>query len=151
MLDEQTLAANPAVLDDNETKTKGWYPSPESDQTVRSLYLIQKRTIRIPWLETFDLPENMVSCGRRESSIVAPQSLALMNGSLTLQAAERMAASIQNESTDVERQVTQGFRDILQRDPREDERDSCKTFLATRTLVELCLVLLNTNEFGFIE
>ncbi|MCF7963803.1 MAG: PSD1 and planctomycete cytochrome C domain-containing protein [Pirellula sp.] len=151
VLDEQTLAANPAVLDDNETKTKGWYPSPESDQTVRSLYLIQKRTIRIPWLETFDLPENMVSCGRRESSIVAPQSLALMNGSLTLQAAERMAATIQNESTEVERQVTQGFRDILQRDPREEELDSCKAFLATRTLVELCLVLLNTNEFGFIE
>jgi hypothetical protein len=74
-----------------------------------------------------------------------------MNGSLTLQAAERMAATIQDKSTEVERQVSQGFRDILQRDPREEERDSCKTFLATRTLVELCLVLLNTNEFGFIE
>ncbi|MFY8199710.1 MAG: PSD1 and planctomycete cytochrome C domain-containing protein [Pirellula staleyi] len=151
VLDEQTLAANPAVLDDNATKTKGWYPSPESDQTVRSLYLIQKRTIRIPWLETFDLPENMVSCGRRESSMVAPQSLALMNGSLTLQAAERMAATIQNASTEVEQQVSQGFRHALQRDPREDERESCIQFLATRTLVELCLVLLNTNEFGFIE
>jgi len=48
VLDEATLAANPAVLDDNETQTKGWYPSPQSEQSCRSLYLIQKRTTRIP-------------------------------------------------------------------------------------------------------
>ena len=151
-LDEATLAANPAVLDDNETKTKGWYPSPASSQSVRSLYLIQKRTIRIPWLETFDLPENAVSCGRRECSLVAPQSLAMMNGSLALQAATQTAETISKRMHGNKQQtIEEAFRTILSRNPRGDELSSCELFLESRTLVELCLVLLNTNEFAFIE
>ena len=150
VLDDATLAANPAVLDDNETKTKGWYPSPASDQTVRSLYLVQKRTIRIPWLETFDLPENAVSCGRRECSLVAPQSLAMMNGELAIQASKQIADDIERLfHSDNESQVKELFRRILARDPREQELKSCRMFLTTRSLVELSLVLLNTNEFAF--
>lgn len=152
VLDDATLAANPAVLDDNETKTKGWYPSPASDQTVRSLYLIQKRTIRIPWLETFDLPENAVSCGRRESSLVAPQSLAMMNGELSVQASKQIADDIEGEfHSDHKSQVQALFRQILARKPRDEELESCKLFLTTRSLVELSLVLLNTNEFVFSD
>ncbi|MFN9551039.1 MAG: DUF1549 and DUF1553 domain-containing protein, partial [Pirellulaceae bacterium] len=45
-LSEEILQANPAVLDDNETKTKGWYPSPETEQSVRSLYLVNKRGMK---------------------------------------------------------------------------------------------------------
>ena len=152
VLDEATLAANPAVLDDNETKTKGWYPSPASDQTVRSLYLIQKRTIRLPWMETFDLPENAISCGRRDSSLVAPQSLAMMNGSLTIEASRRIADTLTGNSTpNPELTVDEVFRRILSRNPTKEERISCEMFLKSRTLSELCLVLLNTNEFAFIE
>jgi hypothetical protein len=37
-LPDEVLAANPAFYDDNETKTKGWYPSPPDKLTVRSIY-----------------------------------------------------------------------------------------------------------------
>jgi Protein of unknown function (DUF1553)/Protein of unknown function (DUF1549)/Planctomycete cytochrome C len=152
VLDDATLAANPAVLDDNETKTKGWYPSPESDQTVRSLYLIQKRTIRIPWLEAFDLPENVISCGRRECSLVAPQSLAMMNGELSVQASKQIADDIERLlPSNREGQVQELFRRILARNARDEELKSCRLFLTTRSLVELSLVLLNTNEFVFSD
>ncbi|MCY2983377.1 MAG: PSD1 and planctomycete cytochrome C domain-containing protein [Planctomycetota bacterium] len=152
VLDHATLAANPAVLDDNETKTKGWYPSPASDQTVRSLYLIQKRTIRIPWLETFDLPENAASCGRRECSLVAPQSLAMMNGELSVQASKQLAIEIERLfHNNHEGEVQELFQRILARNPRDQELESCRLFLKTRSLLELSLVLLNTNEFVFSD
>ncbi len=152
VLDAATLAANPAVLDDNETKTKGWYPSPLSDQSVRSLYLIQKRTIRIPWMETFDLPENAISCGRRECSLVAPQSLAMLNGSLSLQASQQIAETILcDKKLSPSQLVSEVFRQILLRNPADQELVSCQSFLETRSLVELCLVLLNTNEFAFTD
>ena len=152
VLDDATLAANPAVLDDNATKTKGWYPSPPAEQSVRSLYLIQKRTIRIPWMETFDLPENAVSCGKRECSLVAPQSLAMMNGSLSVQAAQRIAETILGEvPSSKNQQIHTAFRQILLRNPNDQEFASCRIFLESRTIVELCLVLFNTNEFAFIE
>ncbi len=152
VLDAATLAANPAILDDNETKTKGWYPSPLSDQSVRSLYLIQKRTIRIPWMETFDLPENAISCGKRECSLVAPQSLAMMNGSLSLQSSQCMAETIHRDNKLSPSQIaSEAFRQILMRNPTDQELVSCELFLETRSLVELCLVLLNTNEFVFAD
>jgi Protein of unknown function (DUF1553)/Protein of unknown function (DUF1549)/Planctomycete cytochrome C len=155
-LDAEILQANPAFLDDNETKTKGWYPSPESEQTVRSIFLIQKRTVRIPWMETFDLPENSASCPRRESSIVAPQALSLMNGTWARQAAMALADRVNRmenngELSDLEAKIVRCFQTAFQREPTATEREQCRIFLATRSLAELCLVLLNSNEFTFIE
>ena len=141
-LSPEILQANPAVLDDNETKTKGWYPSPPSEQSVRSLYLIQKRTLRLPWMETFDLPENTVSCPKRETSIVAPQSLSLLNAPWVVESATELAESSPS--------IEGLFRAILQRDPSPQETALCNDFLVRRTLRELALVLLNTNEFAFI-
>ena len=118
-------------------------------QTVRSLYLIQKRTIRIPWLETFDLPENGISCGRRECSTVAPQSLTLMNGGLSAQAAQAVADGMNRHGAqNSEQQSRSAFRMILQRNPSERELDTCVRFLENRTVVELCLALFNSNEFA---
>ena len=94
-LPAEILQANPAFLDDNAERTKGWYESPKELQNVRSIYLVQKRTVRVPFLETFDQPENTVSCARRTSSTVAPQALSLLNGSLCLYASRTLA----NETT----------------------------------------------------
>lgn len=103
-------------------------------------------------METFDLPENAVSCGRRESSLVAPQSLAMMNGHLSLEASQRIAKTILGDTTlNQQEQIEELFRVVLSRNPREQELGSCKLFLESRTIVELCLVLLNTNEFVFVE
>jgi uncharacterized protein DUF1553 len=40
----------------------------------RSVYLIAKRNLRLPFLEVFDAPDTLVSCPRRESSTHAPQA-----------------------------------------------------------------------------
>ena len=68
-LPAEILQANPAFLDDNATRTKGWYPSPRERQSVRSVFLVQKRTVRVPFMETFDLPENSTSCARGSAHV----------------------------------------------------------------------------------
>src|SRR6185295_3415383 len=78
-LPAEVLQANPAILDDNAEKTKGWYPSPLEKLGVRSIYLVQKRTVRVPLMETFDQPDNALSCACRTVSTVAPQALTLLN------------------------------------------------------------------------
>jgi hypothetical protein len=160
-LSDDILQANPAVLDDNETKTKGWYPSPLADQSVRSLYLVQKRTLRLPWLETFDLPENTVSCPKREMSIVASQALTLLNGELASQAALELAQRLSDEDKATgsrespgiqpdSHYVEQLFEKVLSRRPSSTELEHCTEFLLHRTRSELALVLLNTNELAFV-
>ena len=50
--------------------------------TRRSVYLIAKRNLRLPFMEVFDAPDVQISCPRRESSTHAPQALELLNGDL---------------------------------------------------------------------
>jgi hypothetical protein len=159
MLSEDILQANPAVLDDNETKTKGWYPSPDRDQSVRTIYLVQKRTLRIPWLETFDLPENTVSCPKRDVSIVAPQALSSMNSEWMAAAATEMAQHLsdnlseqlsEQRGPDNDTWIVRLFERVLSRAPNQSELNACREYLGKQTRAELALVLLNTNEFAFV-
>ncbi len=151
-LPAEILQANPAFLDDNETKTKGWYPSPKTNQNVRSVFLIQKKTVRVPFMETFDMPENSVSCARRTESIVAPQALALLNSSLTAEAARALAGRVQREAgADTAKQIERAFDLTLQRPPDQDERQACFTLLQQRSLAELCRALVNLNEFIYLD
>lgn len=147
-LSPEILQANPAVLDDNETKTKGWYPSAANEQSVRSIYLIQKRTLKLPWMEIFDLPDNAVSCSRREASIVAPQALSLMNGTLSAEASRSLADRVRRENR--REQILALFGHVLQREPLSLELETCEQYLESHTLEELSLVLINLNEFVFV-
>jgi len=151
-LPAEILQANPAFLDDNEMKTKGWYPSPEPEQNVRSIYLVQKRTVRVPFMETFDLPENSVSCARRNISTVAPQALSLLNSPLAVHAARAFAARVSVESgLQPEAQVKRAFALAFQRPPSREELAACQRLLKQRSLTELCRALLNLNEFAYLD
>jgi hypothetical protein len=151
-LPPEVLSSNPAFFDDNPEKTKGWYPSPKADQFCRTLFLVQKRNTRVPLLETFDLPDNSTPCARRAVSTVAPQALALLNGPQSAEAARAFAARIERESgQEPARQIRRAFKLALQRDPEEAEAATCAKLLADRNLAELCRVLLNLNEFVYVD
>ena len=151
-LPAEVLQANPAFLDDNAERTKGWYPSPPDRQGVRTLYLIQKRTVRVPFLETFDLPENSVSCPRRTLSTVAPQALSLLNSPLAVQTATAFAERVEREAGPAEEDlVGRAFALAFQRAPTATELARCRAFLAEAPLVEFCRALLNVNEFVYLD
>jgi hypothetical protein len=151
-LPADVLQANPAFLDDNATRTKGWYPSPANMQHARSVYLVQKRTVRIPLLETFDLPENSTSCALRTTSIVAPQAFSLLNSPLAVEASKAFAARVEREAgPEPAAQVQRAFTLGLQREPDAAELAACQRLLAERGLVELCRVVLNLNEFIYVD
>jgi mono/diheme cytochrome c family protein len=149
-LPQEVLDSNPAFLDDNALKVKGWYPSPKAEQYARSLFLIQKRNTRIPILEAFDLPDNSTPCARRNVSTVAPQAMTLMNSPLAVDAAHAFSERLPTASSSSE-QVQAAFRMALQRDPLPEEQAACERLLKDRGPVDLCRVLLNLNEFAYID
>jgi hypothetical protein len=119
---------------------------------VRSVFLVQKKTVRVPFMETFDLPENSVSCPRRAESTVAPQALSLLNGSTTIDAAKALAARVEKQAgADDAARVRAAFVAALQREPDEAEAAACLKLLKGRSLVELCRALLNVNEFLYAD
>ena len=151
-LPDEVLRVNPAFLDDNAEKTKGWYPTPHGQTGVRSIYLVQKRTVHVPLMETFDLPDNTLSCPRRTVSTVAPQALTLLNSPFAAEMAHTLAGRILQEGgTDPEFQIERTFAIVFQRPPDTAERASCSEFRKRHSHIELCRALLNLNEFLYVD
>jgi hypothetical protein len=151
-LPPEVLESNPAFLDDNPEKTKGWYASPKPDQYCRSLFLVQKRNTRVPLLETFDLPDNSAPCPRRAVSTVAPQALTLLNSQLTSEVARAFAERVELAAEDdPSRQVELAFQLALQRSPDGAESAACARFLSQQSLAALCRALVNLNEFVYVD
>jgi hypothetical protein len=129
-----------------------------SEYLRRSIYLIQKRTFRMPIMEVFDAPDSMLTCPRRESSTTAPQSLSLLNGGFTMERARSLAARISAQPD--ESAIRSAWREVLSREPTSYETNRVATFLAAQNknaggrneaLVELIRALLNTNEFLYVD
>lgn len=151
-LPADVLQANPAFLDDNETKTKGWYPSPADRQGVRSVLLVRKRSVKVPFLETFDLPENFQSCGRRRVSTVAPQALVLMSSTFAEQTATAFAARVTAEAgADAAAQLHRAWQLAFGREPEEKETDLLLPLWQKHGAVAGCRVLFNLNEFIYAD
>jgi hypothetical protein len=81
---------------------------------------------------------------------VAPQALTLFNGEfVNLQArhlAERLAEEV---GSDPEKQIERAYRLALARPPTAGESAALLEFRKTETLVEMCRVILNLNEFVY--
>ncbi len=149
-LPREVLEANPAFLDDNETKTKGWYPSPEAQQYCRSVFLVQKRNTRVPLLETLDQPDNSVPCQRRAASIVAPQALSLLNSPLAIAAAQGLADRLKTGTTSQVEKIQRAFQLTLQRSPTGTELAAFEQ-AANASEIDIARVLLNLNEFAYLD
>jgi hypothetical protein len=118
----------------------------------RSIYLVAKRNLRLPYLEVFDQPDLQISCSRRESSTHAPQALELLNGPLANDLASSFADRLRREAgEDAQRQVERAFRLALGRSPTPAETESSLAFLADQPLKEFALVMLNVNGFLYID
>ena len=117
----------------------------------RSIYLTAKRNLRLPFLEVFDAPALMASCGRRESSTHAPQALELLNGRTSNELAEAFARRLDRETaSDRDRCIDGAYALALGRPPTARERELSAEFLKDQSLREFALALFNLNEFLYV-
>ena len=158
-LPDEILRAQPGVLEGLEGKDggrrQGWYADKEADCDVRSLYLIQKRCLPLPFLQAFDLPDTSLSCARRDVTTVAPQALNLLNSDFSQRAAKAFAERVAREAgDDAAKQLERAVWLALGRAPSVAERGQASVFLAKHgkaALPEFCRALLNVNEFVYVD
>ena len=126
--------------------------SDEVEHRRRSVYLVAKRNLRLPFMEVFDQPDLQTSCPRRESSTHAPQSLELLNGKLSNQLAEVFAKRLHYEASSTSQDViTFAFALIAGRPPSDQERAIAVQYLAKNSLREFALAMFNLNAFLYVE
>ncbi len=118
----------------------------------RSIYLIAKRNLRLPFFENLDAPALQTSCARRESSTHPPQALELLNGTLANDLAQAFAKRLEKEcGSDHDKVIDRAFRLALGRAPTAKELQGSSAFLREQPLSEFALALFNLNEFMYVR
>jgi mono/diheme cytochrome c family protein len=181
-----------ALKGEDGGRRQGYYAEPVEQTDVRSVFLIQKRGLPLPYLQAFDLPELTTSCGRRDVTTVAPQALSLLNSPFAVRMARAFAERVAREAGEqsaprvecavrlaLGRALSENERtvalDLLARHqqmhserplaaapgsaeaasddshglPVEDSRPPEDPALAA--LADLCLMLMNLNEFVYVD
>jgi hypothetical protein len=109
-----------------------WPVTPDAaEHTRRSIYLFNKRNVRLPLFEAFDQPDTLNSCAVRPVSTFSPQALILMNGPFTQEQGKTLALKLAREvGADSGKQIDSLYRRTVGRGPTDAERQVGTAFLA---------------------
>ncbi len=140
----------------------GWGQSSPEARARRSVYIHLKRSLLPPMLTAFDFPDVDSSCEDRFRTTQPGQALAMLNGTLLNEQAEKLATRVMKEAgSDPQTQVAQVIRLALDREATGKEIAE-GTSLMNRLIKEReqkptdalrywCLTVLNLNEFVYLD
>lgn len=118
----------------------------------RSIYRFVVRTTPHPYLTTLDCPDPANLSPVRNVTTTALQSLTLSNNEFMLQQADHLAARVRKETNNTTAdQVEIAFRLVLARRPDAEERAAGVKLVDEHGLSQLCRMMLNTNEFIYVD
>jgi hypothetical protein len=146
-------------------------PTPTS-QYRRSLYVLARRNYQPTMLAVFDQPVLATNCTHRITSAVSLQSLTMLNDAFVLEQADQLAQRVASAAGPApDKRIELAFRIALARRPTASEAESGAALIqrqtdryqkqsslqlapeqaAQKALANLCQMLLNTNEFLYVE
>lgn len=153
-------------------------PSDLNEGLRRGVYILSRRNFMFPLFDKFDRPDPSQSCPRRDMTTVAPQALWSLNNYMSYRQAQQFAARlVRDNGSDPSSWINAAWRIALARPPSTREVEEALSFMKglanenpakggddeqpkefenhdpaqMHALTELCLTVLNLNEFVFID
>jgi hypothetical protein len=128
----------------------------KSEYDRRTMYLIYKRNLQLPFMGVFDAPDMQLSCPRREQSTHAPQALELLNGQLSNEQATFLAQRLEESRPSNDARIDLVWRLATGRPPTLKEKQLALGYLAEKPgdpvrLKELALDIYNLNAFLYVN
>lgn len=141
---------------------QGWGKSTPEEQARRSIYVHVKRSMVLPILSDFDFADTDSSCAARFVTTQPTQALAMLNGKFLNDQAAEFAKRLRKEAgDDLKSQVKLGYRLALCHEPDAKLVDRGLTLIdalqkkhgktADQALDQFCLMVLNLNEFMYLD
>ncbi len=130
-----------------------WPVNPDRNaQNRRGLYLLNKRSVRLPLLSAFDQPDTITSCPVRPVSTHPLQSLSLFNSGFMQEVSGDFAKRLEKScGKDQDCQIGTAWKLALSRAPRPQETRLAREFFRTGgSLTDFCLAIFNRNEFVYV-
>lgn len=130
-----------------------WPVNPDKRvQYRRSVYLYNKRSVRLPLLSAYDQPDDITSCPVRGTSTHALQALSLLNSDFMQEQSQAFSKRLQTECKSARScEINTAWKLALARPPKPAETQLAQGFFAKGgSLTDMCLALLNRNEFVYV-
>lgn len=102
--------------------------------TRRSLYFRHAPEKQMTFLRLFDAASPN-ECYRRKESIIPQQALAMVNSSLAIEQARRIARKLHARHAEAAAFITAAYTQLLCRSPSKEELEACTAFLADQESV----------------
>jgi hypothetical protein len=136
---------NPAFLDYEHF-------DPDSPAACRrAIYRFLFRTVPDPFMDALDCPDGGTFTPVRSVSTTAVQAFAMLNDAFAIRQCEHIAARLAAKSATPETQAESVFQLILLRGGREQERAKFAAYIQHHGLANACQLLLNSNEFLYLD
>lgn len=117
----------------------------------RAIYRFVVRSKQQPFMAALDCADPSLAVEKRNETLTPQQALALLNNKLAVAMAKHFAERVEKMgSTDADR-VSAAMRLALGRDPTAKERDTLAAYAKEYGLANTCRVVLNLNEFVFVD
>ncbi len=151
------------ALEGLSTKSSAYPSSPPDAIRRRSIYMFTKRSLMVPMMSVFDCCDTTAPTGRRESTVVAPQALTLLNDRWVYDECKVMASRVIASQSSNDARIVEAWRMILGRSPDAEELKIALGYIETHSATEaqpqsilqtwtaLCHTLVNTNEFVYVD
>ncbi|MDB6039691.1 MAG: Protein of unknown function (DUF1553)/Protein of unknown function (DUF1549)/Planctomycete, partial [Verrucomicrobiales bacterium] len=136
---------NPAFLDYEHFDPD----APENRR--RAVYRFLFRTVADPFMDALDCPDGGAITAVRSVSTTALQAFAMLNDAFLIRQCEHIAERLSVRAKTPETQLESMFQTILQRLPREKERSEFAVYIQHHGLGNACQLLLNSNEFLYLD
>lgn len=117
----------------------------------RSVYRFIFRTLPDPLMDSLDCADSSQLTPVRNTSLTALQALSMLNNKFTVRQSEHLATRAASVSSELSQQVESAFRIALLRKPTDRERTALSEYARQHGLANACRVLLNSNEFLFVD
>ena len=117
----------------------------------RSIYRFVWRGIADPLMEALDFPDLGLLAPTRGFSASSLQALALYNNNFVLHHSDAFARRVRNEAATPEEQVRRAVLLAWQRFPADRDLADCSVFVTAHGLPSFCRLLLNSNDFLFVD
>jgi hypothetical protein len=128
----------------------------KSEYDRRTMYLIYKRNLQLPFMGVFDAPDMQLSCPRREQSTHAPQALEMLNGQTSNELAAIFAQRLEESRPTNTARIDLAWRLAVGRPPTVKEKLLAAKYLSEGPadpikLKELALDIYNLNAFLYVN
>lgn len=117
----------------------------------RSIYRFIVRSVPDPFMTNMDCADPSQSVPVRNQTLTAIQALSMLNNPMTVRQAAYFAERVAADASTIPAQVEDAYRIALNRRPSDEERSALVPYAEKNGMAAACRLILNSNEFMFVD